>query len=262
MHINPKLQQLVDVFFQSFNRQKVFCQVNDLERRYVFLNDYFETQDTIINHKRAYGKTICECFHEYRHPYHIEYPSELDELYKEVMQNQQRKSFFAYSRNCDDQEFIRLANVFPLLASDGELLGTYTLSWFANPLNFLHYFQNNFCQQINDYSLLDNHQPAHELTKREHQILFLLLYNFSQYQIGDFLHISRGTVQKVINEKICPKLNINPPSVPQLVEYANSIKLQYYFPPSLLGYRIIELYNDESFIRSLASQISQTTSQK
>ena len=259
MLINPKLQQLIDIFFKSFDGQKVFCQVNDLERRYVFLNDYFEEQDTIINHNRAFGKTISECFHIFKHPYHAEYPDQLDQIYVQVMADCQRKSFFAYSRNGSNQEFIRLANVFPLLTSDGELLGSYTLSWFANPLNFLHYFQNNFCQQLNSYPPLDNNHPPHELSKREHQILFLLLYNFSQYQIGDFLHIARGTVQKIINEKICPKLNINPPNVTQLIDYANSIGLQYYFPPSLLGYRIIELYNDESFLRSLARQITATT---
>lgn len=258
MLINPKLQQLIELFFQSFNGQKVFCQVNDLEHRYIFLNDYFENQDTIINHHKAFGKTIAQCFHEYRHPYHAEYPNEMEQLYSRVLQSRQRKSFFAYSRNSNNQEFIRLANVFPLIDNQGELLGTYTLSWFANPLNFLHYFQNNFCMHINDYPPIDNRQPGYELTKREHQILFLLLYNFSQYQIGDFLHISRGTVQKIINEKICHKLNINPPNIPKLLEYANSIGLQYYFPPSLLGYRIIELYNDESFLRTLATQISRS----
>lgn len=262
MLVNHKLQQLIDLFFKSFNGQKVFCQINDLERRYIFLNDYFKIQDTIINHENAFGKTILQCFKEFRHPYHSEYPKEMDQLYAQVMDNRQRKSFFAYSRDRENQEFIRLANVFPLFAGDGELLGTYTLSWFANPLNFLNYFQNNFQLQINNHPPTDNTLPAHNLSKREHQVLFLLLYNFSQYQIGDFLNISRGTVQKIINEKICPKLNINPPSISQLTEYANRIGLQYYFPPSLLSYRIIELYNDESFLRSLARQISRPESIK
>ncbi len=53
--LNPKLKFLIDNFFVSFNGQNVFCQVSDIECRYVFHNDYFDTQDTIINHKKSFG---------------------------------------------------------------------------------------------------------------------------------------------------------------------------------------------------------------
>lgn len=254
--LNPKLKLLIDNFFISFNGQNVFCQVNDTECRYVFHNDYFDIQDIIINHKKALGKSILEFLNGFKHHYHDDYLIEYNSLYTNVMQTRQRKSFFAYSCNNDKQEFIRLVNVFPLISADGELLGTYTLSWFANPLNFLNYFQNNFCTPRGKLPPSEKDFQPLQLTKREHQVLFLLLYNFSQYEIADFLHIARGTVQKIINEKLCDKLKINPPQVTELLDEARKIGLQYYFPPSLLGYRIVELYNDETFLRCLADKIT------
>jgi hypothetical protein len=62
--LNPKLKSLIDNFFVSFNGQNVFCQVNDDQCRYVFHNDYFDTQDIIINHKKALGRTILEFLNE------------------------------------------------------------------------------------------------------------------------------------------------------------------------------------------------------
>lgn len=256
--LNPKLKFLIDNFFVSFNGQNVFCQVNDIESRYVFHNDYFDTQDIIINHKQALGKTILEYLNDRKQHYHDDYLIEYNSLYCKVMHDKQRKSFFAYSCNNDKQEFIRLVNVFPLIAADGELLGTYTLSWFANPLNFLNYFQNNFCTPNGKLPPSDKDFQPLQLSKREHQILFLLLYDFSQYEVAEFLHIARGTVQKTMNEKLCSKLNINPPNITELLDSARKIGLQYYFPPSLLGYRIVELYNDETFLRCLAHKITKS----
>ncbi len=251
---NPKIKFLIDNFFITFNGQNLFCQVCDTQNRLVFINDYFIRQQSNLNQENALGLTLEEFTAKHSYEYFAGYNQKLTNLYDLVLETRQRKSFFAYARDKDNREYIRLANIFPLLAADGELLGTYTLSWFANPFNFLLNFQSNMLIPASGVDSTVKDRP--NLSKREHQVLFLLIHNFSQYEIGNYLGIARGTVQKIINDKLCGKFDINPPSSEYLVKKAIELGLHIYFPPSLLGSRIIELNNDESKIRSIAELIA------
>ncbi|AUR50781.1 helix-turn-helix transcriptional regulator [Aquella oligotrophica] len=253
MTVNPKLQFLIDNFFVSFNHQNIFCQVADINGKLVFLNDYFEKQNSIISKKNALGKSIREFILEQNYSYYEGYPEELDRIYQEVHTTRQKITFFAYAKDRNGNEYIRLANVFPLISADQELIGSYTLSWFANPFNFLINFLNDFPNCGEDKKWLIN---IPKLTQREHQIIFLLAHKFSQYEIADFLNISRATVQKTINESLMDKFNIYDNDSQKLIEASIKLNLHLYFPPSLLGERLLILNNDESIIRQIANKIN------
>jgi len=253
MNINPKLQFLIDNFFVSYNGQNLFCQVTDINNKLVFLNDYFEKQNSIMKRAIVLGKSLSEFIQEQNYSYYDGYISEIENIYEQILNSRQRATFFAYARDKNGNEYIRLANAFPLITADQELIGTYTLSWFANPFNFLINFLNNFpgCDQRNNQ--IEN---IPSLSQREHQVLFLLVHKFSQYEIAEFLSISRATVQKIINHGLLPKFDLINNDSEELIRQAIKFNLHLYFPPSLLGNRLLILNNDESIIRQIANRIN------
>jgi len=253
LDINPKLKFLIDNFFISFNEQNIFCEVSDTSRRIVFLNDYFEKQNTRLNKDNAIGITFREFNLKQDFQFSPEYVEEIERIYAQVLSSRQKITFFAYALDKDKNEFIRLANVFPLISADKELLGTYTLSWFANPFNFFINFLNSFPSCENHKKLIENIPP---LSKREHQILFLMVHKFSQYEIANFLNISRATVQKVINDSLMEKFNIYDNDSEKLIDLTIKHNLHLYFPPSLLGDRPHILTNQESILRQIANKIN------
>ncbi len=253
ININPKLQLLIDNFFVSFDGQNIFCEVADINQRIVFLNDYFEKQNTRLTKSNAIGKTFIEFDQEQDYRFMPEYLAEIEKLYSKVMTTRQKITFFAYALDKNENEFIRLTNVFPLITADKEILGTYTLSWFANPFNFLMNFLNDFQNRESQQKQLEN---IPSLTKREHQILFLLTHKFSQYEIANFLKISRATVQKTINDGLMEKFNIHNNDSEELINAAIRYNLHLYFPPSLLGNHPHILSNEESVIRQIANKIN------
>lgn len=252
MFINPKLLHLIDVFFITFNGQNVFCQVTDVNKKLVFLNDYYDAQKIILNSKNSLGLTLAEFIVKKNHVYYDKYIDDIEAIYDSVLETGQPKSFLVYAKDLSNNEYVRMANIFPLFSNDNVLLGTYTISWFTNPFSFLTNFQNG---------LLSNNQKAKmpdipHLSNREHQILFLLIHNFSQYEIANYLQISRGTVQKTINEKLMAKFGINMHDSALLISKAIKLNLHVYFPPSLLGNRLIDLEQEESIIRAIARSIN------
>lgn len=253
MNLNSRLQFLIDNFFVSFNGQNIFCQVSDINGKLVFLNDYFDKQNAIIKHGNALGKSLREFILEQNYSYYEGYVNELESIYHQIHTTRQKITFFAYAKDKNGNEYIRLANAFPLITASQELLGTYTLSWFANPFNFLINFLNNFPGHEQRTSQINN---IPSLSQREHQVLFLLIHKFSQYEIAEFLSISRATVQKIINHGLFPKFNLLDNDSEALIKQAVKFDLHLYFPPSLLGERLLVLNNDESIIRQIANKIN------
>jgi DNA-binding CsgD family transcriptional regulator len=146
---------------------------------------------------------------------------------------------------------VRQANIYPIIdTTNGEVLGSYALSMLVNPLQILDSLRQS-AQTSSEHHDPQSLVPNLKLTIREHEVLFLLLYNFSQEEIAKILQVTRSTIQKVISTRLCEKFNLPTSNSKELIAKAHALKLYNYFPPSLLGKHLIELSKDKSIITAL-----------
>ncbi len=256
--MNEKAKFLIDNFFITFNDLEIFCMVSDLDGRIIFLNDYWKKY-SLMDPNLATGHTMREIMEkrstDVPQKYIDKYLSELEGIYKKVQQTRKKFTFFTYAWDLNGNNYIRVANVFPMLSADKELLGTYTLSWPANPFNFYANFQNRISQKQNEESGKVKVNLSAKLTTREHEVLFLICHKFSQYEIADFLHVSRGTIQKIIINQLCEKFSIYDSNVEELINRAKSLKLDRHFPPTLLRGQSLDLGSEASLHHEIAELV-------
>lgn len=218
-------------YFPAFNGQNVFLQVMDCENRFVFLNDYFDKQNTLMNDSNIHGLTY-EMFADKNELFSKKYYKQIETLNQQVRDNGQIKNFFASTQHLNGEEFARQATIFPIFDSDGSVIGTYMLSWYANPFNCLNHSQQT---SIENYQLGLANVNKLGFTKQEHEVLFLLLYKFSQYEIAEYLNVSRGRVQRIITEGLYRKFGDNCNDSNTLLNIAKRLSLHNYFPPALIS---------------------------
>ncbi len=112
---------------------------------------------------------------------------------------------------------VQLVSHEPYFMPDGEIIGSAITSrrfWFFNLTHLINKLHKKILH-IEDASIV--------LSKRQEEILFLLMMKLSQREIAAFLKISRGTVAKTIAQDICPKFKISGGSTKLLVEKALSL---------------------------------------
>ena len=142
-----------------------------------------------------------------------------------------------------------LINHFPIFNKHGDVIATQTIS------GRFHLFGiNDYLNEINDDKIpLDQKiilckntdlPPNLHLSKRQHEILFLLTIGVSQDVAARILHISRGTVASIVSEQLCPKFNIAGSSTRILINKALQINFNRYMPESLFRPRVIILDAD------------------
>lgn len=244
---------MVDNFFKSFDHQQIFCLVADTRGVVVFLNDFYRTTDSRVTNETASEMDI-SAFIRYStaNQFNDEYYSELLRIYAEVYNGKIKKTVLCNRMDKCGNQYTCQLNIFPLLDVDGALLGTYTLSWHVNPLKILRHFDNiveskQILINLNDACLI--------LTTREIEIIFLLLYNFSQYEIASILNVSRGTIQKNIENKLYSKFGVTSHNLTDLIKKAKKYNLNSYFPPTLLQNKVIDLDDCNQVLKSIASII-------
>ena len=255
--MDEKAKFLIDNFFVTYNDLNLFCMINDLDGKIIFLNDYWR-HHAFTNPENALGRTLREIMvvrTDVPAKYVDKYLTELEEIYEDVIQTRKKRTFFTYAWDLNGNNYIRLANVFHFVSADKELLGTYTLSWHANPFNFFSEFQKRISQRPKEEVKKSKLALTAKLTTREQEVIFLICHDFSQYEIADFLHISRGTVQKIINNQICEKFAINDNNVAELIAKAKLLKLDQHFPPTLLRGQYIDLGTDASQHQEIADLV-------
>lgn len=81
------------------------------------------------------------------------------------------------------------------------------------------------------------------LSKRQHEILFLICNGFSQEIVAQMLKVTRGTIAKTISTQICPKFNLVNDSA-RLIDLARQMKLHQKIPQSLWRQYIVTLEDD------------------
>ena len=71
------------------------------------------------------------------------------------------------------------------------------------------------------------------LSRRQHEILFLITIGLSQREAAVILDISRSSIAKTLVETICPKFGIYDSNTSLLIEKARKMNLHKFIPSSL-----------------------------
>ncbi|TXI92056.1 MAG: hypothetical protein E6Q33_08120 [Neisseriales bacterium] len=71
------------------------------------------------------------------------------------------------------------------------------------------------------------------LSRRQHEILFLLTIGLSQREAATILNISRSSIAKTLTESICPKFGIYDANTNTLIEKARKMNMHKFIPSSL-----------------------------
>lgn len=72
-----------------------------------------------------------------------------------------------------------------------------------------------------------------QLTRRQHEIIFLLVSGISQRMSSQILEISYGTLSRVVRESICPRFGIDDNDIDKLIKKARNMGYAKYIPQSL-----------------------------
>ena len=78
-----------------------------------------------------------------------------------------------------------------------------------------------------------NYKMPIKLSRRQHEMLFLLTNGINQSNIARILNVSRTAVAKTISEVICPKFAIHDGNLDKLIAKATTMNFKKYIPQSL-----------------------------
>ncbi len=130
------------------------------------------------------------------------------------------------------------SSIMPLFHPNGEVIG-FLCTATDYHLFGLNEFLLHYEKEIMPVKLsISNDELNIKLSKRQHEILFLICNGFSQEHAANILNISRGTVAKVITDQICPKFKIYSNSV-KLIQTAKKLGIDRMIPKSLWAKYII-----------------------
>ncbi|MBX9597612.1 MAG: hypothetical protein K2X04_03440 [Burkholderiales bacterium] len=160
--------------------------------------------------------------------------AEAEKIRLRVIETKRIISYTLISNNIDPEcriEFpIYTAQHIPFFNEKHEVIASYITTSPVTPLNLERIM-------FNKITSLSNPVCTVELSKRQHEILFLLCYNINQNKIAEYLGVTRGTVSKTIFEQLIPKFK-NVYNIDDLVNQALANGVNYRFPPSLIHPKI------------------------
>lgn len=122
----------------------------------------------------------------------------------------------------------------PIVNFYGEVIGKKESDLQLKLLSHREIIENHFKRYNVAMVSMENILEHIELTTREELILFMLIGGYSQQEIGQFLHLSRSAILKIIAGSLCPKFNLDTVSSKLLVEKAVFMGFANYIPESFM----------------------------
>lgn len=133
----------------------------------------------------------------------------------------------------------RLMLYLPILHESGEVVAIQSIQTNYCLFNLFKYFdEQNEKFSLQMVAAKTINFPIH-LSKRQHEILFLLTIGQSQRQAAEILNISRGNLARITADDICPKFGIFDGNTTKLIEKAIKMNYRKYMPQTLFYPKII-----------------------
>lgn len=135
-----------------------------------------------------------------------------------------------------------LVTNFPIIHPSGEVVALQSIASKFQLFGIYDYLKQ-LSQMAEDraFKICKGHQLPIKLTKREHEVLFILMAGISQLETAQILNITRGTVSKILTDSLCPKFGLHGSNTKLLIEKAQLLGFGKYMPESLYQPRIIIL---------------------
>ncbi|AUR51697.1 helix-turn-helix transcriptional regulator [Aquella oligotrophica] len=148
-----------------------------------------------------------------------------------------------------------LINNLPICAPNGEVVALQATATKYKLFGIYDYLKQmyNSIEKTYEYKITKGSQLPIKLSKREHEILFILMAGISQYEAAQFLNITRGTVSKLLTDKLCPKFGVHGSNTKLLVEKAKKLQLDKFMPASFFRPKVIIM--DTSIIEEYFNEL-------
>jgi len=148
--------------------------------------------------------------------------------------------------------------IFPVVDNSGDTVATFSIYQLFN--NYDLFYSIYYTQQQDQRGELEEYTTKTALSdcglsKRELEILYLLSQNLSQRTIAKVLNVTRGTITKIISEKIYIKLGITTNSSKALIQRAIELGINDNIPQSLLPNGVVLSCNNK--IKNILSRDSE-----
>lgn len=224
--------------FTGYVDKDIILVVYALDGKILFATNLFAKRAGLGSWKNAIGKTIDDLVYSLLHNRLVN--RKLNEIRLNVIKHEKAISYIAFINHADGFHAHQSVHE-PIFDQSGQVVASRVIADKFRKTDIIDYLAPDFEQFI-------KYKPLTvKLTQRQHEILFLLSSNFSQYEIGEILGVSRGTVSQVI-AKICEKFDIGGQSGFYLIKKAREFGIDRKIPGSLLQPKIIVLNNNEDFI--------------
>ena len=237
---NDFLQKVIIPFFMGTIDKNIISTVHDVDGKIILMTNLHARLWGYRNYKELVGKTM---FQLEKVDDHLEIITQIDQIRQRVLQEEKTityMNFFPYN-NCIAMLF---CYHFPIFAPNGQVVATRILGEQASLFNHAVEVNQHFRPEDTCLAQVRLASKSIKLTKREQEILYLLVIGFSQNDAADYLGITRGTLVKTISAKICPKFDIAGSNTKLLIKKV--IKSKYFdnIPRSLLKPKVVLIEND------------------
>ena len=128
----------------------------------------------------------------------------------------------------------------PIFHLSGEVVALQTFSHISKFFGFQEHFF-----QLTSSPLNKKYPSRTDLTRREHEIMFLLANGLGQDQIAKTLELSRSTIASVIASQLGPKFNIAGANTNLLTKIAIDLGYFQHIPESLYRPFVVSLVPEE-----------------
>jgi DNA-binding CsgD family transcriptional regulator len=134
----------------------------------------------------------------------------------------------------------------PVVDDTGTTVATFSIYQLFNNYDlFYSIYYTKLNNKDRELNLPRTELTSYNLSKRELEILYLLSQNLSQREIAQLLDITRGTVTKILTEKIYTKLNIPINNNKHLIQRAIELGINENVPQSLVPDGVILSCNNK-----------------
>ena len=140
----------------------------------------------------------------------------------------------------------RLNHYIPIFHPNGKVIAIQLFGESFRLFGLRDYLSNYTNQSYsNEHIIKSNSDLPIALSKRQHEIVFLLAIGLTQREAAEILQITRGTLAKVAAEVICPKFDIFDGNTTIMIEKARELNFHNLIPVSLCRPWVIVVNEDK-----------------
>ena len=235
------IQTIIIPSVQGFLDKDLLSVMLDLDGHIIIATNRYARIWGYDSYQELVGKNTIDL---YQGPQDLELIKKLNYIRQQVIREEKVCTYLSFIIHPDGLA-MTLNYHYPIFNPNGEVIATRNVSKqvsvFNHSIELTHFFKpkNRMAEPA---ASIDKKRI--KLTKREKEILYLLTMGLSQLDAANYLGITRGTLAKILTEKICTQFEIEGTNTKLLVKKVIACKYFAHIPKSLLKPRVVIINND------------------